>query len=508
MYNWKLYKELYPEIANVLKSPTEFMNYYNKIGKVRGHIGNINQLYPDFFWQTYQEKYPDLALLNRIDTELHWIQKGRLEGRTYNNSPLLTIDKRVFKKYKCAVIVYHHDKIYTNETWIKKCANSIFAQTFCEFDIHELNYSNSDKSYFQNYIPKIKGQYFFHKYSLKNQIESLTFLLEKCFNELSYDIVFNTDVYDYYEFERFIYQLNEIDNGSDICSSLSFIIETNYEGHDKLVSENNTMIFDREFYYITKKEQLQPTTPIKIPYEKVHSQIEKNSNIINFSGLCFTKKCWNHISNNINIRFRADFPFHDLSYYKRIINANLKISIVNRNQVFIRKCYKPIINYYSMPLPLSLRNMNIEPNISKYIIFIFYYFNDIKSLESLLKLEPKLNEITLYFFIISEKVDELISYNSNNIKILNYKNFTIKEILELYGFSINLFCDFIVFIKNYNENTYNNILSLTDDNNNLKIHRVSNLISNFLNPNQLENDEISNNIELVIESFPTEISNN
>jgi hypothetical protein len=375
--------------------------------------------------------------------------------------------------------VYHNNN-YKNTAWINKCVNSIFSQSFCEFDIHELNYSNEDVFYFKNYIPKIKGNFFSYKKFLSNSLEAMNYLLEYCFNKLNYDIVFNIDLYDYYEHERFIYQLNEIEKGSYLCSSLCYFVET-VKGVDQLINNDNTMLFDKEIRLISNKEYKQPMTPTIISPENVAFQINKNQNIIMPSGLCFTKQLWDFKDKLGNpIRFRNDFPFHFFSFFKRCIDNGIKISIVNRNQIFKRIHYE----FYPKNKPPTIENLTelteknnsyleeiIEyspyPNFTSYQIVFLIKFTTYSELFNILKIKfPTHISISYYVYNCLIPNEDFLEDNKI-LKEVKFFDNTFDDCIKIIGHKLYLISDYIIIINDIlNPKNIEKILKIeeTDDN--------------------------------------------
>ena len=81
-------------------------------------------------------------------------------------------------------------------------------QTYSDFDIFEINYGADNYSIFNQYNTE-KKHYFFTK-NYKTHTEAMLFLLNICFDHYKYDIVFNTNLDDYYHLERFKYQIEDI----------------------------------------------------------------------------------------------------------------------------------------------------------------------------------------------------------------------------------------------------------------------------------------------------------
>lgn len=116
---------------------------------------------------------------------------------------------------KCAVIIYHKNasKIYKKE-WIDKCIQSIKDQTYQDFDVFELNYGGSNEVFYKG----DKNSYFpmFEKHD--NHISAMNRVIGYCL-AFNYDIIFNTNLDDYYHPERFAKQIDAISQGAQLVSS-------------------------------------------------------------------------------------------------------------------------------------------------------------------------------------------------------------------------------------------------------------------------------------------------
>lgn len=133
---------------------------------------------------------------------------------------------------KVAVMVYHQNIDRYKQRWLDRFKNSIDNQTFKDFNIFELDYSDTRKSLFYRENP--------FRYSKKcnNHIEAMNFLLDEILNR-GYDVIFNTNVDDFYELDRFEKQINKLNEGYDLVSSnFRYIQEF---GEQDLITRNMIM---------------------------------------------------------------------------------------------------------------------------------------------------------------------------------------------------------------------------------------------------------------------------
>lgn len=212
-------------------------DYYDKLFNMKTPFikiddwNNINDLIKKYLKDTINlEKY-------RKELGEWWFQyklnlKVLLQKKLKEVFYKFKISRLLKKKQKTAVIIYHKniDMIYP-KSWVTKCLNSIYTQTYQNYDILEINYGKSSDSIIKN---RIHRKYFW-KIPMKNHIHAMNFLLDKAFNELNYNIVFNINLDDYYDKKRFSYQVDAINQGYDLISSNFYIFTENTE--EKLMND-------------------------------------------------------------------------------------------------------------------------------------------------------------------------------------------------------------------------------------------------------------------------------
>lgn len=386
------------------------------------------------------------------------------KGPNYNIDDLIPFNNLKFNIYqtkKCAVIFFHKNiqKLY-KQKWIDKCVNSILEQEKVDFDIFEINYGNEDYSIFENIKLDKKFNYLFFKKDYSTHFQAATFLLNKLFNDLDYDFVFNTNLDDYYDTKRFYFQyMDLIINNSKLNSTLwNYITENNNE-NDVLANIGNTFIYNEKKQDFIWK--LNPTIrecyyDINIPYDSIRNSLLKLNNCICHPGVCFTKDFWNSFDQYGNkLRYRNDKPYEDLSFWLRAVNNNIKITIVNKNLVNYR-LHKSQIGAKKINLDkLSDKekdefkeNMDTRINREGIIIYLRYVidFNLIH-----------INKFDHYFLYVKDSIyDKLKKYikklNIDNYHIvtfndkinINQENINeedIDQIIQLFDVNIDINCD-------------------------------------------------------------------
>ena len=388
------------------------------------------------------------------------------KGPEYNTLDILPLDNPKFKliqSYKVAVIFYHKNiyKLF-NKEWINKCINSILNQQNCVFDIYEINYGIKKYSIFKNH--KLENHVFYNK-NYETHVEAMTFLLEELFDNKNYDIVFNTNLDDFYDKNRFYYQLSDIyQNDTYLNSTLFKFIDEN--NNIKTNMKNNMCIYKNDEFKFCKLQCINENNyNEKIKYSSIKSCMNKR-NIINHSGVCYTKKFWNSFDKNNNkLRYlNEQIPCEDYSLFYRSISNNVNINIIN-------KC---LINY-------RIHNNQITTKHNKILSEV--------NIDNLCK--------ELYNKIINNKLD-LCSYFKDfciNINKFNFNNNIINKITNKY-IIYNKKILSIIFNHNLTIQYYINALSYF----NLKEYQIIiynyNKILDVLNLDYILADNISNNLEL------------
>lgn len=213
---------------------------------------------------------------------------------------------------KSIAILYHSNLFsFIEPLEIFKCIESICDQTHTDFDIYELNYGEEEICILKLFekLFEDKKKYFEHNVK-KNHVDALNFCLKKCFDELDYDIVFNINLDDYYNKNRFQIQYDKITHESyDLVTS-----------NIRLIQTINGQTAEREIKFIKKelnKEQEKYYIKNKILVEK--------KNILSLTCSAFTKTFWESIDRKID----AAIPVEDFMLWNKLLknNPNIKIHI-------------------------------------------------------------------------------------------------------------------------------------------------------------------------------------
>lgn len=191
---------------------------------------------------------------------------------------------------KVAVIFYHKNilDIY-NRKWIDECVDSIKAQTFQKFDVFELNYGGDKKMFAHG----IKRDYSHFNMVLGNHIEAMNFLYDYLFLECGYDIVFNTNMDDYYEPTRFERQIEAIEKGWQLVSS--------------------------NFNYINETGLIKKMDMVKCG--DIGRNLTKNHNVIAHPVVAIHKSFW-------TIKYKNLIGYEDLDLWKRAYTHGKKMLIL------------------------------------------------------------------------------------------------------------------------------------------------------------------------------------
>jgi hypothetical protein len=341
---------------------------------------------------------------------------------------------------KNAVIFFHKNikKIYKKE-WITKCVGSVLNQKDVQFDILEVNYGNESYSVldeFKTKLLELKCSHKFYSLDLNNHVEAMVFLLNKAFNAYKYEIVFNTNLDDYYNEYRFKEQIECMGSTSTnylMCSSMYEVIDSD----DKVLK-----------VYVPKDIKCKLTEDNKyIEQSSIQTRLKQNKNVINHSGVCFSIKFWKSLDSELNLlRYRNDKPYEDMSLWVRVINSGHQIGIINKNLISYRVHPNQITKNKSnedINIHMDL-DYNFKPDNEKRRVGIFLILLEfqIENLKKYLKSIEKyfVPEFKKYFFILTdnEKIisDKFVNTglgfefnvkqisnikdNQNNLKFINY----------------------------------------------------------------------------------------
>lgn len=200
---------------------------------------------------------------------------------------------------KCAVIFFHSniDAIY-KKRWIDKCIDSILNQTYQDFDVFEIDYSG-------NGIQRIKDSKFF-SVEMQNHIFSMNFIISEAF-DAGYEIVFNTNMDDFYAPDRFAKQLERIELGFQIVSSNFFYITE--------IGEKDICTRDMNMF----------------KYGDIRYNLNKNHNVIAHPCVAMHRSVW-----DAGFRYNeSEIGFEDLSLWKKVIQK-FKFSIMQDYLLYYR----------------------------------------------------------------------------------------------------------------------------------------------------------------------------
>jgi len=208
------------------------------------------------------------------------------------------------KNFKYGVIFFHKNirSIY-KERWINKCIETILNQTVEDFSIYEINYGEDDFSLFEG--REIKNPLTFISEEKSNHAEAMNRIIDLAFED-GCDYVFNTNLDDYYELNRFEKQLEFLKQDYDIVTSDFCYVEE--------IEEEDEVTFQKK---------------IK-SFGDIRENLMKNHNVIAHPCVSYSKRFWE--SNRYKIE---EIPEEDLNLWKRSIENGFKFHI----------CDEVLLNY-------------------------------------------------------------------------------------------------------------------------------------------------------------------
>ena len=199
---------------------------------------------------------------------------------------------------KKGVIFFHSNiqQLYPKR-WVDKCINSIIHQRERDFKIYEINYGGEEYSVFDGIAHDQERE--FHPKKLSNHAEAMNFIIDRAFSD-GCDVVFNTNLDDFYSPNRIEKQMVEIKNGADLVSSNMCYFEER-DGTDTTLK------------YINFFEM-----------GSIEKSLIGGNNVIAHPVVAFSKNFWD--SNRYD---PSEVPLEDFLLWKRAASSGVKISIVN-----------------------------------------------------------------------------------------------------------------------------------------------------------------------------------
>jgi hypothetical protein len=231
-----------------------------------------------------------------------------------------------------------------------------------------------------------------------------------------------------------------------------------YDEEDK-----NKIIYDNNFRWIKDSniESYEYSNNI-IDKNIIKNNILSHNNLINHSGVCFTKKFWDSTDKyNNRLKYRNDKPYEDLSLWYRAFENNLKITVINKNLIYYRIHNNQIGSQLKeiQNTGIKLNTFKDGPNLVDYQIGVLLDINtnDINKIENLNKnIFPDKEK---YYFLYVHRNDEidiknyLVNLNiSYDIICFDNKIENYNEIINLFDVSIELNSDYLFIIKDLNIN--------------------------------------------------------
>lgn len=218
---------------------------------------------------------------------------------------------------RAAVIFYHKNiqAIY-QQRWIDKCVESIANQTMGDFDVIELDYDGTGKR-----LACIEGrEHIPYNINMPNHIHAMNFLLDEAFCNLGYDVVFNTNMDDYYHTTRFEKQAKKIEEGYDLVSSDFCYIQD--------VGRNDAVTHHMEI----------------CKHGSISENLQRDHNVIAHPCVAYSKTFWDG-----NLRYEDLLGYEDLELWKRADRAGKRLHIIDEELLFYRIHQKQVTKSYGGP---------------------------------------------------------------------------------------------------------------------------------------------------------------
>lgn len=210
---------------------------------------------------------------------------------------------------KKGVILYHSNikRIY-KDRWIKKSIESMLNQTDSDLWFYEINYGSDNFSVLNSYNVRKK----FWSIKMENYAQAMNFILDASFDD-DCNLVFNTNLDDYYRNDRVELQTQAITTGGyDIVSS-----DFCYISEDEFENDNVTLIMNMKHYQLDIRQNL------KIDH-----------NVIAHPSVCYNKTFWSEKNNRYDV---TKTPQEDLDLWKRAINNGFSFKMIPEILLYYRR---------------------------------------------------------------------------------------------------------------------------------------------------------------------------
>jgi len=205
---------------------------------------------------------------------------------------------------KLGVVFFHKNiKSIYQERWIKKCVDSVLSQTAGDFSIYEINYGGEEYSVLEG--REIKNPHYFISNEKGNHAEAMNTIIDFAFKD-GCDCVFNTNLDDFYDPQRFQIQSEWIEKGYDLVSS-DFCYVEEVEGGDKITFSKNIKKFG-----------------------DIQENLEKEHNVIAHPCVAYSRKFWEN-----NRYHPEEIPREDMLLWIRSLQNGFKFYI----------CDEVLLNY-------------------------------------------------------------------------------------------------------------------------------------------------------------------
>lgn len=201
---------------------------------------------------------------------------------------------------KSAVIFFHKNAplMYMPE-WMEKCKQSIKDQTYQNFDVYELDYGETGTKLFEG----IKGKYMFFDVAFPNFIGAMNFMISLLFKH-GYDVVFITNLDDYYDPTRFEKQMEKIKEGYQLVSS--------------------------NFYYVNDKNEISKSMDM-VKWGDIGAQLNADHNVIAHPCVAMHRSFW-----DADLHYENLVGYEDLDLWKRAHNKGKKFFILEDFLLYYR----------------------------------------------------------------------------------------------------------------------------------------------------------------------------
>ena len=368
-FDWEFYLRYHADLFEALPYTEEAAKtHFETFGMNEGRATSMNQIkerLPESFdLDRYIESRTDLHLPTRESYLYHYVNvdlpEERLSEDVARSSHRSIISRYVptSRQPRTCVIFYHAitSSAGTTKLW-DKCVSSVLNQSYQDFDLLELNYGGSENSLTKSY--DLAGhKCWFHTRNLPNRAHAQNYCITTAF-EMGYEIVFDTNIEDFYHHDRFWKQVKLIDDGCELVGMST-------RGRCATFAVDDSIVMSRSTAYT----------------QRLWNSYDCNGNLFRYRNIVPLEEVelW-RIAHRSNVRIGI---VDDVALYRQtgiITNTDISQPVINETQLSSKRIGIAIVatgKYTNYVVPLI--NQCRERFLPRYTRIFYVWTDDLESI--------------------------------------------------------------------------------------------------------------------------------